>query len=121
MEKPMVTKIVGIITLLQLGMSIFIGLASGLGGEDVGKINGGNAVLIMILISMLVMITASILLLKGNKYGRMIYLIGTIMTLAGNITVAGIVCGLQSSFIPILFTVILYVKKSARDYYREIK
>ena len=121
MEKPIVTKIVGAITLIQLGMSMVIGLVGGFSEENTGEINGGYIVLILILISMIIMIIASILLIRGNKYSRMLYLIGTITTLAGNIIVAGIVCGLQSSFIPLLFTVLLYVKKSAREYFREIK
>ena len=121
MEKPIVTKIVGAITLIQLGMSMVIGLVGGFSEENTGEINGGYIVLILILISMIIMIIASILLIRGNKYSRMLYLIGTITTLAGNIIVAGIVCGLQSSFIPLLFTVLLYAKKSAREYFREIK
>ena len=121
MEKPIVTKIVGAITLIQLGMSMVIGLVGGFSEENTGEINGGYIVLILILISMIIMIIASILLIRGNKYSRMLYLIGTITTLAGNIIVAGIVCGLQSSFIPLLFTVLLYVKKSTREYFREIK
>lgn len=121
MEKPVITKIVGAITLLQLGMSIFIGLVGGFSEENTGEINGGYMVYALILISMIIMITASVLLIRGNKYSRMLYLIGAITTLAGNIIVAGIVCGLQSSFIPLLFTVLLYAKKSAREYFREIK
>ena len=121
MEKPVVTKIVGAITLIQLGMSMIIGLVGGFSEENTGEVNGGYMVLVLILISMIIMITASILLIRGNKYSRTLYLIGTITTLAGNIIVAGIACGLQSSFIPLLFTVLLYVKKSARDYFREIK
>ena len=126
MEKPMVAKIAGIITLMQLGLSFFIGVVGGLSGgsgENTAtlEVNGGNMILIVILISMVIMIIASILLLRGNKHGRMLYLIGTVLTLAGNIVVAGIVCGLQSSFIPLLFTVLLYTRKSAREYYREIK
>ena len=121
MEKPIVTKIVGAITLIQLGMSMVIALVGGFSEENTGEINGGYIVLILILISMIIMIIASILLIRGNKYSRMLYLIGTITTLAGNIIVAGIVCGLQSSFIPLLFTVLLYAKKSAREYFREIK
>ena len=121
MEKPMITKVVGMITLIQLVMSMIIGLIGGFSEGNTGEVNGGYIVLILILISMIIMVIASILLIRGNKYSRMLYLIGAITTLAGNIIVAGIVCGLQSSFIPLLFTVLLYAKKSAREYFREIK
>ena len=121
MEKPMVAKIAGIITLIQLIMSVVIGIIGGFSAENTVEVNGGFMILIMILISVIIMIIASILLIKGNKYGRTLYLIGTIMTLAENVIIAGVACGLQSSFIPLLFTILLYVTKSSREYYRQIK
>ena len=120
MDKPMVVKVVGIITLIQLGMSTLIALIGGFRVES-SEINGGYAVLAVIIISAIIMIAASILLLKGNRYGRMFYLIGTIMTLTGNVAARGVEFGLQASLIPLLFTVLLYAKKSAREYYKEIK
>ena len=121
MEKPMVAKIAGIITLIQLIMSVVIGIIGGFSAENTVEVNGGFMILIVILITMIIMIIASILLIKGNKYGRTLYLIGSIMTLAENVIIAGVACGLQSSFIPLLFTILLYVTKSSREYYRQIK
>ena len=121
MEKPMITKVVGIITLIQLGMSVLIGFIGGFRKENTLEVSGGNIILLVILVSMIIMITASILLIRGNKYGRILYLIGTVTTLAGNVIVAGVSCGIQSSFIPLLFTVLLYAKKSSREYYKQIK
>lgn len=121
MEKPVIAKVAGVITLIQLAMSIIIGFVGGFSEENTGEVNGGSVTLILILITVVIMITASIFLIRGNKYGRILYLIGTIMTLLGNIIVAGIGCGVQSSLIPLIFTILLYVRKSAREYYKEIK
>ena len=120
MDKPMVAKIAGIITLIQLGMSFLVGLIGGLGGESTGEVNGGYMVLTMILVSMVIMIIASIFLIRGNKSGRLLYFIGTMTTLAGNVIVAGAGRGIVSSFIPLLFMVLLYTVKSSREYYKKI-
>jgi hypothetical protein len=121
MEKPMVAKIVGIITIIQLVLSIIVGFVGSFRTENTGGTNGGYMILIMILISMIIMITASVLLLVGHKYGRILYLIGVILTVAGNITVAGVRQGLLSSTIPLLFLILLYTVKSSREYYKQFR
>ena len=121
MEKPMVAKIVRIITIIQLVLSIIVGFVGSFRPENTGEINAGYMSLILILISMIIMITASVLLLVGHKYGRILYLIGVILTVAGNITVAGAGRGLLSSSIPLLFLVLLYTVKSSREYYKQFR
>ena len=121
MKTPVIFKVAGIITLIQVILSILSGIIIGLttpsSGEEVFTDGmSGNIILVMILVAMLILIISSILLILGKKSARIIYLIGVIFNLIGNVYVAGLECGILSSFITIVLCILLFTRKSAREY-----
>ena len=121
MKTPVIFKVAGIITLIQVILSFTSGIIIGLTTPSSGEaIFGDNAPVIIILslifIAMIILMVSSILLIKGKKSARIIYLIGVILNLTGNIYVAGVGRGIQSSLITIVLCILLFTRKSAREY-----
>ena len=120
MKSPVIAKVAGIITLLQITLSIMVGVAQGISGVEEVTItteSDWSIILLLVLSGMIALIISSIMLIIGKKSARILYLVSTIINLAGNIYVAGIECGILSSFITILFSILLYTRKSAREFY----
>ena len=121
MKTPVIFKVAGIITLIQVILSFTSGIIIGLTTPSSGEaIFGDNAPVIIILslifIAMIILMVSSILLIIGKKSARIIYLIGVILNLTGNIYVAGVERGIQSSLITIVLCILLFTRKSAREY-----
>ncbi|MBP9477345.1 MAG: hypothetical protein KBF12_01890 [Sebaldella sp.] len=121
MKTPVIFKVAGIITLIQVILSFTSGIIIGLTTPSSGEaIFGDNAPVIIILslifIAMIILMVSSILLIIGKKSARIIYLIGVILNLTGNIYVAGVGRGIQSSLITIVLCILLFTRKSAREY-----
>ena len=120
MKTPVIFKVAGIITLIQVILSFTSGIIIGLTTPSSGEaIFGDNAPVIIILslifIAMIILMVSSILLIIGKKSARIIYLIGVILNLTGNIYVAGVGRGIQSSLITIVLCILLFTRKSARE------
>ncbi len=120
MKIPVIAKVAGIITLLQIILSVMVGFAQGISGVEEVTItteSDWTIILLLVLSGMIALIISSIMLIIGKKSARILYLVSTIISLAGNIYVAGIESGIISSFITILFSILLYTRKSSREYY----
>lgn len=122
MKTPVIFKVAGIITLIQIIFSFLVGLVGALqsvndAADEISMGDtSGKIILGFILIAMLVLIISSILLILGKKNARIIYLIGVVINLIGNIYIVGVECGILSSFITIVLCILLYTNKNARDY-----